>query len=552
MLKSLPKVNWLVNINSGGSGSDAAYLIVFSIAYLIILYYITRITITGGANSNTRFLSVLYVVILIVPFVYFYKKLGFNFSEITSITPKTILFFVLFLAALYGIIYVIGNALGAGSVILTGASIVIGLAIVYNFFKDSGAGGAGEEGEPSKSPIINWMKFLWKFIFYIPCLVIDLVNYINAELKITPGTTWSLFVIEIFILILLYYYPAFVKNIIVQDGKLIVNEPLYLNRLQVVGKVSDIIPKNDIQTGAFPAEKKQLPIDAALNYSDAQYYQQRLVQDYCAKNPTDPYCSNLDITNLTDSSFVKILGMRDAGTATDYSQNKTTVKCTDVFEKSGAGYFSIGDCLLDDYDTTYLPLYKTKIKQQMQNTYARNYSVAMWIFMNQQTPTAPGYSRPTNIFRIGKYSDPGIITANRPSITQGKPMISYFIDNDPATGTSMGKYRFFLTDDTSPPAPDDKPASNYDLRAPEQKWNLFVINFSDSVDIFLNGDLVITKQINTTVPNDTDYFVVGEKDGLDGALCSLVWFPYPLTQNQIKNYYNSLKGLNPPVIDIKK
>lgn len=530
--------------------NNPTYLVFFAIVYFVVLYYVIYKTITGGTKSNTTFLSILYLFVFFVPIIFIYSKLGINIfstAERFSLTPKTIVYFIFSIAAIYGIFYIMGNLsyfIGAGTSILGFAIFIVGLSIIYSLTK--------KYVLPGKNPVILWLKFLFKFLFYIPCLVVDFVEYINHQLEITPNTVVSLLIIEVCLLLILHYYPSFVKNVVINDGKLIVNEPLYLNVKQMVATVPEIFPKTDIKTNAVLSQK--IPLNAgSQNLTNAQVYQQKLVGDYCTKNPNSSYCVNLKYDS-TDPSFNAILNMRNLGRATNENGVVSTVKCTDVFEQSGAGYSSITGCLLDQYDTTYLSSSQLDSQQKMKNTYLRNYSLAMWIFINPQPPTTVPYIKPTNIFRIGdQYT-----TRN---LSAGKPMVTYFVDTDPNSDISIGKYRFYLSDDpitadagaTVEATTDaDGDPTYYDLRAPEQKWNLFVFNFSESVDIFLNGDLVITKKTNTSVPYNTDSFIVGEDSGLDGAICSLVWFPHTLTNQQIKNYYNSMKNLNPPVIEIKK
>jgi hypothetical protein len=49
-------------------------------------------------------------------------------------------------------------------------------------------------------------------IFYIPCIIIDVINYISEQLKITPNITYILFVIEIILIICLIFIPKILTS----------------------------------------------------------------------------------------------------------------------------------------------------------------------------------------------------------------------------------------------------------------------------------------------------------------------------------------------------
>jgi hypothetical protein len=171
--------------------------------------------------------------------------------------------------------------------------------------------------------------------------------------------------------------------------------------------------------------------------------------------------------------------------------------------------------------------------------YTRIYSVSFWVFINPQPTNVRTYSTPTNIFRIGKYN-----FEDADDRKKGKPQVTYFNNVDIKNETSIGTYRIYTTNQNT---------DYHDVVLTDQKWNLFTINYHEKVDVFVNGDLVITDE-NKFPPTfeETDAFVIGENGGLDGAICNLVFFPHILTQQEIWNYYNSLKWRNPPVVEINK
>jgi hypothetical protein len=82
---------------------------------------------------------------------------------------------------------------------------------------------------------------------------------------------------------------------------------------------------------------------------------------------------------------------------------------------------------------------------------------------------------------------------------------------------------------------------------PLQKWNNVVVNYNGgTLDVFLNGELV--KSSIEVVPYMTlDTLTIGEKDGINGGICNVVYFNKPLTRTNIYYLYNTVKHLTPPV-----
>ena len=83
-----------------------------------------------------------------------------------------------------------------------------------------------------------------------------------------------------------------------------------------------------------------------------------------------------------------------------------------------------------------------------------------------------------------------------------------------------------------------------------QKWNHLVINYNGSVmDIFLNGSLVNSS--SQVVPNvQSLLFSVGQDNGINGGICNLNFYNHALTYSSVVTLYQSVKDKNPPVPSI--
>ena len=90
-----------------------------------------------------------------------------------------------------------------------------------------------------------------------------------------------------------------------------------------------------------------------------------------------------------------------------------------------------------------------------------------------------------------------------------------------------------------------------ELDLPYQRWNHIVFNYHDNqVDLFINGILRDTKQLNPYLPKYSyDQVICTGSDTrrIHGAICEVRVHQENLGQTEISQSYNLLKLMNPPV-----
>jgi hypothetical protein len=81
-----------------------------------------------------------------------------------------------------------------------------------------------------------------------------------------------------------------------------------------------------------------------------------------------------------------------------------------------------------------------------------------------------------------------------------------------------------------------------------QKWNNIVINYKSGIlDIFINGELI--QSFKGYIPYmKKDNITSGDKNGIHGGICNVLYFDKSLNLVQIQNVYNSVKDFNPPIL----
>ena len=88
----------------------------------------------------------------------------------------------------------------------------------------------------------KFLNFIRDVIFYIPCLLIALVEYIKEQWKITTKTEWLVLGGEIVFIGLAYIIPYVYQKIITHDGEILLKEPHYLSNKYDLGNFQSLSP----------------------------------------------------------------------------------------------------------------------------------------------------------------------------------------------------------------------------------------------------------------------------------------------------------------------
>jgi hypothetical protein len=166
--------------------------------------------------------------------------------------------------------------------------------------------------------------------------------------------------------------------------------------------------------------------------------------------------------------------------------------------------------------------------------YEYNYALSLWLYLDALPPsTSAAFDKYTPVFSYG-----------------GKPAILYKASNNTMIITAKIKD---LTDDMIARSNMDKDENGdviiYKLEnVLLQKWNHILVNYNGGVlDIFYNGKLV--KSAKNIVPYmELDAMIIGSPNGINGAICNVVYYNHVLDSNSILALYNSVKDKTPPVL----
>ena len=219
-IKKVLKENWLLT---------GILVTIFSLSGL--MYYLTYFNpynIMDYIKTPTTILYVFAIAILISMYSYF----ATNKTNVEIFKPVIkylkligiIIGMYFFVSMFY---YISKNVLYYGSKESAFSTIVIIICLmglVYNvFFKSLKKGN-------SDSKIYNVYNLFIDIIFYIPCLFIDLIEYIKEDYKNTPSSTFILSGIIICILLFFYALPYLVNILKKDKGIQLLKEQSELNK----------------------------------------------------------------------------------------------------------------------------------------------------------------------------------------------------------------------------------------------------------------------------------------------------------------------------------
>lgn len=109
--------------------------------------------------------------------------------------------------------------------------IVVGLAIGYKMFS-----------EKIKS-LTGWPGFFVNFLFYIPCLFSDGLEYLLQQYRITPNIVFVLLIIELVLILGYFYIPVIIEKSIKKTAIILQNKPVYLDKETNVGNINEFLMK---------------------------------------------------------------------------------------------------------------------------------------------------------------------------------------------------------------------------------------------------------------------------------------------------------------------
>lgn len=161
-----------------------------------------------------------------------------------------------------------------------------------------------------------------------------------------------------------------------------------------------------------------------------------------------------------------------------------------------------------------------------ENNIRNNFSLSMWVYINDYDRTSN--RQPQTVFHYGDEGSKG-----------GHPHIDYQNGQLVFTFSNRGV-------DTE----NNENENEYRMNIEPQNWVFLVLNYKhNEMDLFVNAELKKSIHFTDNVPqyNVSEIVYIGDKQGIDGAICNVIYYPFPQTRSDITAQYNLLMFSNPPV-----
>lgn len=222
-------------------------LLLYIISIIIIFTMNPYDIITEQNGGMSIFLSMLGGFLILMAFMFYQKKKQSTENVETAGALSyfgkiltTFVFFGLVIAVLYFVFYLASYYTNFSAYFLFGLNALIVIGIITLLVKYFGI----HDGPPNDSPP-SWSKLFIKLITYIPCLLLDLVDYAKNQYQITTKPILIVFIIEIILIGLYLIYPWIVKQFLSHNSNQLVTDPVVLNTETNLGSFSDVNYVND-------------------------------------------------------------------------------------------------------------------------------------------------------------------------------------------------------------------------------------------------------------------------------------------------------------------
>ena len=396
-----------------------------------------------------------------------------------------------------------------------------------------------EGGDKKKIKNKKLYDLFYNLVLYIPCMIIDSMEFLGEQYKSSKSKVVIVLVIEIVLIMMHFIIPELIKASLQQEGTVLLNEPEYLSNENIIAYHGDLFEPAEYTS--FDDENVKFFTKLNLGFRKMVGFKEGF--DELTGNQ---YMRDLILEIGNDNELMKKLERvrNDEEARKRLSQilpNKELVKkfLEDYDEMNDYSFFDFfkelksrtylyynsvfGGITLFDEATKDLSEYQNSIIDRVDLTtkpYVKdyNYALSFWFYIDSTIDNGnDAYNKDINIFSYG-----------------GKPKVTY-----------NGKKR-----ELSVNMLDGNDKFKTAFRTKDllyQKWNFIVLNYNDGVlDVFINNNLVGTKIIGAPYFNK-DSIKVGEDDGINGGICNVIYYEQPLTKSKIATHYNSLRMSERPV-----
>jgi hypothetical protein len=232
--------------NTISSSNFLNYILLYFILFaLVIVLPFFLYNLSKGQNIDSKYYIFLYFTIFGIALIFCFLVL------IKSQKYVKLLFgLIIFIVTMIGILFFIFNKFsGKGKTtnrfmniilgITLGLIVFIALALFYKVFQQT---------LENQSGIMN---FIIQFIFFIPCFINEIVEYILNQYNNTSNSVFILFILEIVLLLCYFLIPIGIVSVLNKNGNNILPNAVFLKNPKLIasGDKLTYLEKDDPITG---------------------------------------------------------------------------------------------------------------------------------------------------------------------------------------------------------------------------------------------------------------------------------------------------------------
>jgi len=214
-------------------------------AIILLIVYVFAIVVLilfNPLNLLTNYSQILFPLIIGIGLLNLFLFLIYKFSNNNYKYLRetaTIIFSIIFVFALiiFSLFILINYFIKSTFIIIGIAFLISSLALLKEYFNPSEDDDKQSQSHADDPSVIIIIKEL---ILYIPCLFLNLIEYLKFEFKITTRTIWILLLIEFVLIGIIGLVPFIFKEFSSHDGKTILQGPKYLNNRINIGTFKSI------------------------------------------------------------------------------------------------------------------------------------------------------------------------------------------------------------------------------------------------------------------------------------------------------------------------
>jgi hypothetical protein len=268
------------------------------VLFIVLLYVFNPLDIHTNYPVLSKVLILLVACIYVVLFFFLDGQIGAGVVDVDSSNPSeydmviriiaTLAFFVVFVICVQGLIWAFRNTplVNALRHIMT-ILIAMGLlGVVYIFLKKS-------IDKTQNAPERGFMALFVKFIMLVPCLLVDLADYVKYHFNLTTKPVWILLGFEAVFLFGWFVLPFVLNKMVNYNSLKLLSEPVSLINETTLG--------NFAQLRADNTEAPLTSLDAL--YSDTE--NEKTAKDLVTQARTEQYVANQEKLgfNYTDPNI---------------------------------------------------------------------------------------------------------------------------------------------------------------------------------------------------------------------------------------------------------